>query len=294
MLGSIGRARRLPHVAGAVALLCVAPLAAQPAAQATAAKPGQHSQHGHQHRNIGRAPVATSSTQADRQRTVRPLPRKRGSVPLRRATTIRPKPLGLPAHRGGPAAKTAASAAGAQVALRALVIAVDGDDWGVATWNAALDRVGAAYDVLHSRTSPLTDAALVRPDGTGRYNAVLLTNSMQLLRRPSGGCVSGLDADEWNLLWAYERDYAVRQATLYTSYGTCPEDYCLRRVRARAAWAGHPLSASLTAAGRAVFDDLQGRRSRPDHPVVRVPHRGRGGLRRLAGAGRTATTSSAC
>ena len=67
-----------------------------------------------------------------------------------------------------------------KVALRALVVAVDAEDFGVATWKPTLDRVGAAYDVLYTRTDPLTAATLVRPDGVGRYNAILLTNSMLL------------------------------------------------------------------------------------------------------------------
>ena len=46
----------------------------------------------------------------------------------------------------------AATAATNKVALRALIVAVDGDDFGLATWKTTLDRVGAAYDVLLSRT----------------------------------------------------------------------------------------------------------------------------------------------
>jgi hypothetical protein len=111
------------------------------------------------------------------------------------------------------ASATASEASGAQpaaaagrVALRALVVAVGADDFGVATSPATLDRVGAAYDVLHTRDDPLTSQMLVRPDGTGNYNAVLLTNSMLLYPDATGTFVSGLSADEWSLLWAYERD----------------------------------------------------------------------------------------
>ena len=160
-----------------------------------------------------------------------------------------------------PNARTAAPTAAAtvvatnKVAVRALIVAIDGDDFGVATWKATLDRVGAAYDVLHTRTTPLTSASLVRPDGVGRYNAILLTNNT-LLYNDNGNYVSGLDGVEWNLLWAYERDYVVRQASLYTSHGTFPEDYCLRPV-SEASVGDTALNATLTTAGQAIFDDLK-------------------------------------
>ena len=51
-------------------------------------------------------------------------------------------------------ALAAAAAPNGKVALRALVVAVDTGDWGVDTWKATLDRVGAAYDVLYTGTAP--------------------------------------------------------------------------------------------------------------------------------------------
>jgi hypothetical protein len=141
-----------------------------------------------------------------------------------------------------------------QVRLRALVIAVDADDFGVPTWRSTLDRVGAAYDVLYARTEPLTAAALVGADGVGNYNAVLLTNGM-LLYAEGGGFHTALSTDEWNLLWAYERDHGVRQASLYNSYGTWPENYCLSGS-GEGGVGDTPLVARLTAAGADVFDHL--------------------------------------
>ena len=157
------------------------------------------------------------------------------------------------------AAAAVATPPAGKVALRALVVAVDEGDWGVETWKATLDRVGAAYDVLYTRTTPLTGDTLVRPDGTGRYNAILLTNNSLLYADESGGFVSGLDATEWNQLWAYERDHGVRQATLYNSHGTWPEDYCMRGGSEGA----DPLTVSLTTAGQSVFSDL--------NPSVQIP-----------------------
>jgi hypothetical protein len=176
-----------------------------------------------------------------------PLPTMDGSVPLD------PAPLSARSTTAATAAAAVASTTKAQV--RALVVAVDADDWGVATWTATLDRVGAGHDVLHTRTTPLTSDLLVRPDGVGRYNAILLTNNNLLYQDASGALVSGLSADQWNLLWAYERDYRVRQATLYTSYGTWPEDYCLR-AGSEGGVGDIPLTATLTTDGAPTFDYL--------------------------------------
>jgi hypothetical protein len=150
----------------------------------------------------------------------------------------------------------AAAATTDKAALRALVIAVDANDFGVATWTTTLSRVGAAYDVMYSASTPLTADKLVGPTGVGRYNAILLTNSTQLYQNSTGAYVSGLDGVEWNTLWAYERDYGVRQATLYSSYGTFPEDYCTR-ARSEGSVGSTPLNATLTATGATMFDYLK-------------------------------------
>lgn len=149
--------------------------------------------------------------------------------------------------------RTMATLASTKVTLRALVVAGGADDWGVTTWRATLDRVGAAYDVIDTNTTPLTNDTLVQADGTGRYNAILLTNSMLV---DSSGAASGLSADEWNLLWAYERDHGVRQATLYASYGTWPEDYCLRGG-SEGGVGDTALPATLTADGSATLNYLK-------------------------------------
>jgi hypothetical protein len=174
----------------------------------------------------------------------KPLPTKTGQVPLQTnsVTVAAAEQLNL-------------------VGVRALIVAVDADDFGLATWKATLDRVGAPYDVLLSRTTPLTAASLVRPDGGGRYNAILLTNA-SLLYNDNGNFVSGLDGTEWNTLWTYERTHAVRQATLYASHGTFPEDYCLRPV-SEGGVGDTPLNARLTTVGAGVFDYLKAAASLP-------------------------------
>lgn len=180
-----------------------------------------------------------------------PLPKRGGSIKLDRSARISPKE----------GASLLATPATARVALRALVVATSTDDFGVATWTSMLDRVGAAYDVLYTAAEPVTDATLVRADGTGRYNAILLTSTM-LLYADGGAYVAGLSAEEWNLLWAYERDYGVRQAAVYGSHGSWPEDYCLR-PRTEGGVGDSPLTATLSPDGAAMFDYL--------NPSARIP-----------------------
>ncbi|WP_179956949.1 hypothetical protein [Amycolatopsis anabasis] len=66
-----------------------------------------------------------------------------------------------------------------RVALRQLIVATEADDFGLSTWKTILDRVGTPYDVLVAKPDPLTADRLVKPDGTGRYSAILLTSNDQ-------------------------------------------------------------------------------------------------------------------
>ncbi|MQA25877.1 MAG: hypothetical protein GEU94_10445 [Micromonosporaceae bacterium] len=154
------------------------------------------------------------------------------------------------------AAATQPAAGAEKVALRSLIIALDENDFGVDTWSSLLDRVGAPYDVLLAKNEPLTADQLVTSDGTGRYQAILLTNNSLLYQDGSGNFLSAFDADEWNALWQYERDYAIRQVSLYTGYGTFPEDYCLR-PGSEGGVGNTPINASLTSTGLALFDRLK-------------------------------------
>ncbi len=198
-------------------------------------------------RVTGLAPVALPGAS-----TPAKLPVKKDTITVDRNRKVRPAAAGGSAS----AVTAAATPATAKVALRALIVGVDSGDWGVATWKSTLDRAGAAVDVLYARTTPLTTDTLIRADAVGKYDAILLTNSMLLYQDATGGFVSALSPDQWNLLWAYERDYGVRQATLYSSYGSYPEDYCTRGV-SEGGVGDTPLNANLSAAGGQIFDYLK-------------------------------------
>jgi hypothetical protein len=245
--------RRLARLAPAACVL----LLVAGAAPASAESPSDHGDHRH--------PTVRGAVAPPRATPGKPLPRVKGTVTVQRGRTLLPPSAGRPGTKiktpanVAPSDKAAVAALALtppKVALRALVVAVDAADWGVASWKQTLDRVGAGYDVINTRTDPLTAATLVRPDGVGRYNAILLTSSMLLYDAGGGSYLSGLDGTEWNTLWAYERDFAVRQAVLYTSYGTWPENYCLN-PSSETSVGDTPLQASLTPAGATLFDDLK-------------------------------------
>lgn len=143
---------------------------------------------------------------------------------------------------------------GVSVALRALVVAVDSSDSGLATWTSQLSQIGVPYDTILSGSDSLTRSRLVRSDGVGRYNAVFLTTNTLRLSEDSGGDAT-MSSDEWELLWDYERDFQVRQVVLAGSPDTEPEDYCLREV-SYAEIGSTAKSAKLTKAGATFFDYL--------------------------------------
>jgi hypothetical protein len=249
MVGARRRAVRLASVA--VALISTVAITAAPAqARVSPTKRTPPTV-------AGLPPIAPPTTSVPA-----PLPRKSGSVGVQPGMTVGPqtsgsaRPKAASPNLASPnAVAPNATAATSKVALRALVIAIDNTDFGLPTWTTTLDRVGAAYDVLSARTTPLTAANLVRPDGVGRYDAILLTNA-SLLYQDNGGYTSALDGTEWNTLWAYERDYGVRQAVLYGSNGTFPEDYCLSEV-SEGSVTSNILNTSLTASGAQIFDYLK-------------------------------------
>jgi hypothetical protein len=150
---------------------------------------------------------------------------------------------------------------GAAVALRQLIVATSPADFGLATWKAVLDGIGSPYDVLFASTEPLTPQRLAGPDGVGRYDAVLLTDSA-LLVPGDGGYHSAFDEAEWQALWDYERTFGVRQVSLNTAPGAGPEDYCLR-ARGEGAVGETPVRLGITGTGAGVFDYLDPRATIP-------------------------------
>lgn len=142
-----------------------------------------------------------------------------------------------------------------RVQMRVLVISASSDDYGLSAWKALLDQVGVPYEVLLADTQPLAQEQLVAANGDGRFQGVVLTSN-NLAYFDGNAWVSAFTAEEWNLLWQYERDYAVRQVSLYSYPSTYPEDYGLSFANVKDT-SSVPYPVSLTPDGWKIFNYLQ-------------------------------------
>lgn len=140
------------------------------------------------------------------------------------------------------------------VALKVLVLSANAGDGTQSAATTMLAQAGVPYDVINpSVPGSFTADTLVAEDGTGKYQGVLLTTGNLSYEASPGVWQSALDWAGWNLLWQYEKDYGVRQMSLYTYPSSWPEDYGLRDAGLASATA----NPKLTAAGQSVFTDLR-------------------------------------
>jgi hypothetical protein len=107
--------------------------------------------------------------------------------------------------------------------LRTLILTAGLDDFGLSTAKAMLDQVGAPYQVINTRSESLTESKLVNPDGSGRFQAVVLTNNLLVTEDED----STFNQAEWELLWEYQRKFSVRSVSLFTNPSEAPDDFCL-------------------------------------------------------------------
>ena len=178
-----------------------------------------------------------------------PLPRRTGSVPVVKARRRRPghrteqvRRRRRP-HRQGRAARAG---------RRPPTPTTSACPPGTPPWTG----VGAAYDVLYDATTRSPPSTLVRPDGVGKYNAILLTNSMQ---------VYDVAAAATSAAWTAPSGTSSGPTSATSGSGrppstpaTAPGPRTTASPRpARAAVGDTPLNVSLTAAGAGVFDYLK-------------------------------------
>lgn len=149
----------------------------------------------------------------------------------------------------------AVSGSTSKVALRLLLVGASEDDVGLAAWESALDQVGIPYETVIGSSEALSWDRLVDANGDGRFQGVLLTSN-NLSYFDGMSWQSAFDPGEWNLLWQYERDYGVRQVSLYTYPSSWPEDYGIAFAGVQDT-TGSELPATITAAGWPAFNYLQ-------------------------------------
>ena len=104
------------------------------------------------------------------------------------------------------------------------------------------------FDILAAVQTELKEADLFNSTGEGRYRGIILSEG-GLGYQNGGNWQSAFTPEEWELLWSYERELDVPQATLYLYPSDFPEDYGLSLVAIRDT-GRFPSSVSLTQAGQ--------------------------------------------
>lgn len=145
--------------------------------------------------------------------------------------------------------------------MKLLVVSADGTEPVFAAIKSILNQVGVPYDTLIASQTPLTAQTLSDGLGAGRYQGVLLTTGNLAYEASPGNWQSALTQAQWQMLWQYEADFRVRQATLYTYPAGAPDNYGLTPISA-VDTSSTPVNASLTAAGQQLFGYLN-----PANPV---------------------------
>ncbi|KWJ00003.1 hypothetical protein [Burkholderia stagnalis] len=144
------------------------------------------------------------------------------------------------------------------IAMKLLVVSANGTEPSFAAITSVLKQVGVPYDTLIATQTPLTAGMLSDGLGNGRYQGVLLsTGNLGYLNPATGNYESAFSAAQWQALWNYEQSFRVRQATLYTYPSGFPDNYGLTLIT-YANTTATPLQASLTAAGKGIFNYVNG------------------------------------
>jgi hypothetical protein len=143
---------------------------------------------------------------------------------------------------------------GRRIDLRVLLLGADGQEPAFLAWEAALRREGVPYHALAARLGhpPIDARTLGAGTSRARYQAVIVAAG-GLPAFDGARYVSALTADEWAALADFERDFGIRRITGFAYPSAL---YGLTAPRHSGATSG--LTGTLTAAGRAVFDELRG------------------------------------
>jgi hypothetical protein len=138
---------------------------------------------------------------------------KASKIPSNPIPTIKPLPL----PKGAPAGPTHVED---PLAMKLLVIAVDGTEPGYAAIQAFLDQIGIPYDTylsanhLNSPTTYPLPAFSTGP-GTANYYGIVMTIG-NLAYCNANGCQSTFSASDWAAMDSFTATFGVRTLSLYT------------------------------------------------------------------------------
>jgi hypothetical protein len=170
---------------------------------------------------------------------------------IARAAPVNPtraaKTRGLVSPRGVP------SGTETRVKLKLLLITATDTETGFDAMKTFMTRIGVPFEVLVASQNILTSDRLEAEPGLANYSGVILTTN-NLAYFDGTTWLSAFDPVEWQILYDFERDYKIRQVTMYAY----PDG-----VNTGLNYSGYadtsstPLNVSLTAQGRQIFSDLK-------------------------------------
>ena len=140
-----------------------------------------------------------------------------------------------------------------RVGLKLLLITATDTETGFEAMKTFLTRIGIPFDVLVASQEILTSERLEALPGLGNYSGVVMTTN-NLAYFDGTNWLSAFDPIEWQILQDYERNYKVRQLTLYAypdgiNTGLIYTGYADTTNTA--------LNLTLTAQGKTIFGDLK-------------------------------------
>ncbi len=143
-----------------------------------------------------------------------------------------------------------------RVDMKLLILAATAADPNLEAISYFAKEIGVPFDVIITTQETLSQASLIKANGDGKYQGIVLTE-LGLLANNAGVFQSSFTTAEWNLLWQYEREFNVRQLVMSGFPGAFPEDYGLRFSNGIASTSANPINAKLSAAGATVFASLK-------------------------------------
>ncbi|MFN8487918.1 MAG: hypothetical protein U0350_10020 [Caldilineaceae bacterium] len=138
------------------------------------------------------------------------------------------------------------------IRLKVLLIASQRDDLALAALRSILAQLGVPYDTLITTEERLTEQKLATGSNAHYQGILLATSNLSQWQEERQAWAPTLSEADWQMLWAYEARFGIRQVAMYTQPGGAPDDYGLRLVGSVDTMQT-PLLLMLTETGRQLF-----------------------------------------